>query len=67
MLALSLYSAVPALRMPAPIMQMAPAGMAQGVAPMGAGQVVRTKTPMTADGSILVQGGSLQSCMCLIS
>ena len=55
---LSFFSATPALRVPAPIMQLqgAPVGVS---APAGefAGGVVPTKT----DSSILVQGGSLRT------
>ena len=65
---LAMLSATPALRMGTPMMQMVGQGIGAGVAAPGyGGQVVRTKTPIQADGSILVQGGSLQSCMCLIS
>jgi len=61
---LSLFSAAPALRMPAPVMQMQSPMAAAGVAPVGAmaGGVVPTKRgPAAVDSSILVQGGSLRT------
>ena len=53
---LSLLAAAPALRMAPPVMQIAAAPYA-GVA----GRAVPTRVPMSVDGNILVQGGSLRT------
>jgi len=60
MLYSTLLSAVPALRVPAPMMQMAPPGMMPGVAPAAAGGVMPARGPGAAE-PILVQGGSLRT------
>ena len=56
---LSLLSATPALRVPAPVMQLQTGVGTVGVSTSMAGGVVPTKS--VADSSILVQGGSLRT------
>jgi len=55
-----MLTATLALRVPTPMMQMAPAGVPVGVAPAAQGRVMPTAPPAAA-APILVQGGSLRT------
>ena len=60
-MSLSMLSAVPALRVPAPMMQMQMQGVGAPVGQQYAGGVVPTRARVATDSSILVQGGSLRT------
>ena len=61
---LSFLSATPALRVPAPMMQLQTGVGTVGVTTSVAGGVVPTGKPVGTDSSILVQGGSLRTWPC---